>query len=160
MSQAGIGSETTLGYSVPSVTQFSIFLANKVGKMLELVKGFEDHHCRICALAVHEASDHAVIRIVPSDAAESRKILHEQGLPFMETEVLVVCLDEKHTLSGMCQFLLGAELSIRFTYPLLMWGGSSPALALAVDDITLAAQILRRKEFRLLGECDLPREGA
>jgi hypothetical protein len=28
-------------------------------------------------------------------------------------------------------------------------------MALAVDDITLAGQILRRKEFQLLGEADL-----
>jgi hypothetical protein len=30
-----------------------------------------------------------------------------------------------------------------------------PRIALAVDDLTLAGQILRRKEFRLLGEGDL-----
>jgi len=30
-------------------------------------------------------------------------------------------------------------------------------VALAVDDLTLAGQILRRKEFRLLGEADLPK---
>jgi hypothetical protein len=35
-----------------------------------------------------------------------------------------------------------------------------PCIALAVDDLTLAGQILRRKEFRLLGEADLDRHGA
>jgi len=33
-------------------------------------------------------------------------------------------------------------------------------VALSVDDLTLAGQLLRRKDFRLLGECDLPRPGA
>ncbi len=159
MSQAGIGPGTSLGYTIPSVTQFSIFLANKVGKMLELVKGFDEHNCRICALAVHEASDHAVVRIVPNDADEARQILREQNLPYMETEILVVCFDPQHSLSSMCQFLLGAELSIRFMYPLMAWSGATQTLALAVDDLTLAGQILRRKEFRLLGEADLPRAG-
>ncbi|MBX9737255.1 MAG: hypothetical protein K2X32_10050 [Phycisphaerales bacterium] len=159
MSQAGTGSGTSLGYTIPSVTQFSIFLANKVGKMMELVKGFDEHHCRICALAVHEASDHAVVRIVPNDATEARKILNEQNLPFMESEILVICFDQGHTLSSMCEFLLRAELSIRFMYPLMAWSGSTQTLALAVDDLTLAGQILRRKEFRLLGEADLPRAG-
>jgi hypothetical protein len=32
----------------------------------------------------------------------------------------------------------------------------TPTIALAVDDITLAGQILRRKNFRLFGEADLP----
>lgn len=159
MSQAGMGAETSLGYTNPSVTQFSIFLANKVGKMLELVKGFDDAQCRICALAVHEASDHAVVRIVPNNAEAGRRILQQQGLPFMETEVLAVCIDRGHTLSSMCQYLLSAELSIRFMYPLMAWDGSPQTLALAIDDPTLAAQILRRKEFRLLGEAELPRWG-
>lgn len=159
MSQAGIGAETSLGYQNPVVTQFSIFLANKVGKMLKLVTGFDEHQCRLCALAVHEASDHAVVRVVPGNAEEARKILAEQELPYMETEILVVCIDPGHTLSTMCQHLMSAELSIRFTYPLFSWNGANPALALAVDDITLASQVLRRKEYRLLGEGDLPKYG-
>ncbi|MCE2965904.1 MAG: acetolactate synthase [Phycisphaerales bacterium] len=159
MSQSATPIETQRGYSPVNVTQFSIFLANRVGKMLELVKGFDDRMVRICALSVHEASDHAVVRIVSSNAEVARQILHEQGLPFMESEILVVCLDQGHTLSRMCQFLLSAELNIRFAHTLMGWSGGSPAVALAVDDITLAAQILRRKEFRLLGEADLPKHG-
>lgn len=156
MSQASTPTETSRGYASVIVTQFSIFLPNRVGQMLELVKGFDEHMCRICAMAVHEASDHAVLRIVPNNAEEARKILREQGLTFMETGILAVALDRGHTLSGMCQFLLGAELNIRFIYPLMAWDGAPPTLALAVDDMTLAAQILRRKDFRLMGEADLP----
>jgi hypothetical protein len=159
MSQAPTPLETGRGFAVPTVTQFSIFLANRVGKMLELVKGFDEHQCRICALAVHEASDHAVVRIIPNNAEEARKILQEQDLPFMETEVLIACLDKGHTLSSMCSHLLHAELSIRFSYPLMGWESGDSAIALAVDDLTLAGQVLRRKEFRMLAESDLPKYG-
>ena len=55
----------------------------------------------------------------------------------------------------MCLSLLAAELSIQFAYPLMVRPEGSPVIALAVDDLTLAGQILRRKEFRLLGEADL-----
>lgn len=160
MSQAPSPTETARSYSPVTVTQFSIFLPNRVGQMLELVKGFDEHMCRICAMAVHEASDHAVVRIVPNNADGARKILREQRLTFMETAILVVALDGGHTLSGMCQFLLGAELNIRFIYPLMAWDGAPPTLALAVDDLTLAAQVLRRKDFQLMGEADLPRYNA
>ena len=60
-------------------------------------------------------------------------------------------------MSRMCLYLLGAELNIRFAYPVLLRPNGTPTIALSVDDITLAGQILRRKEFRLLGECDLPK---
>ncbi len=159
MSQAPTPTETARGYASPSVTQFSIFMPNRVGKMHEMTKGFDDNMVRLCAMAVHEASDHAVIRIIPNNAAAARLILHEHKLPFMESEVLVVCLDAGHTITGMCEHLLRAELSIRFSYPLTGWSAGIAALALAVDDLTLAAQILRRKEYCLLGEADLPKYG-
>lgn len=147
------------GYAPMGISQFSIFLENRVGKMLELVKGFDDQMVRICALAVHDSSDHAVVRMVTNSAPKSRQILREQQLTFMETDIIIVCIDELHTLSRMCQFLLSAELNIRFCYPIMGWTGGPTAVALAVDDMTLAGQILRRKEFRLMAENELPKYG-
>jgi hypothetical protein len=155
MSQAPTPLETAHGYSPPSVTQFSVFLTNKVGKLHDLVETFDRAQCLICALSVHEASDHAVVRLIPSRSACARGCLQKEGLAYTEREVLVVELSERHTLSGMCLSLLRAELSIHFAYPLMLTPGSLPAIALAVDDLTLAGQILRRKEFKLLGEADL-----
>lgn len=158
MSQVSTPLETTHGYSPPSVTQFSVFLTNKVGKLFDLVEAFDGSLSQICALSVHEASDHAVVRIVTTSASQARDVLRKQGLPFSERDVLVVELSEKKTLSHMCLCLLSAELSIHFAYPLMMQGGSCSTIALAVDDLTLGGQILRRKEFRLLGEADLHRQ--
>jgi len=159
MSQAPTPAETARGYQQASLTQFSVFLPNRVGKLHELVNAFEQSHCRVCAMAVHEASDHAVIRIVSNNAQGARVILKEQGLTFIESEVIGVALDQTHTLSAVCEHLLRAELSIRFAYPLFGWGAGPMCIVLAVDDLTLAQQILRRKEYRLLGEADLPRFG-
>ncbi len=155
MSQAP--TPTAKGFAPVGVTQFSIFLENRVGKMLELVKAFEDSLVRICALSVHDSSDHAVLRLVSSNPVGARDVLRSQGLSAIETQIMVVCLEGEHTLARMCQHLLSAELNIRFAYPIMGWNGGAGAIALAVDDMTLAAQILRRKEYRLLGEADLPK---
>lgn len=158
MSQAPSPLETTQGYHPPTVTQFSVFLVNKVGKMLELVEHFEHTLCKIYALSVHEASDHAVVRLVTSNAAKAREILKKDGFPFSERDVLVVELSGKHTLGSMCLSILAAELSIQFAYPLMIRTiHGHPSMALAVDDLTLAGQLLRRKDFTLLGEADLSR---
>ncbi len=157
MSSAPIPMETTRGYDLPIVTQFSVFLPNRVGRLLDLIKRFDDNMVRICSLAVLDSSDHAVVRLITSTTEGTRKILAEQQLAYMESSVLVVCIENRHTLSDMCQYLLGAELNIRFAYPLFSWEGSPQTVVLAVDDPTLAGQILRRKEFRLLAEGDLPK---
>jgi hypothetical protein len=155
MSRAQTPTETAYGYSPPSVTHFSVFLPNKVGKLSDLVEILDRSHIMICAISVNEASDHAVVRIITSNAQATRDTLQREKLAFTELAVLVLELSGKHTLSSMCLTLLRAELSIHFAYPLMLGNASGTRIALAVDDVTLAGQILRRKEFRLLGEADL-----
>lgn len=159
MHESAIPTETTQGFAPPTVVQFSVFLVNKVGKLLDLVENFDEASCSICAIAVHEASDHAVVRIITNNAREARKLLRDNALPFGEHEVLVVALSEGLSLSRLCLHLLGAEINIAFAYPLMIKPNGAPTIAIAVDDHTLAGQILRRKGFTLLGESDLPRLG-
>ena len=155
MSQSMTGAETTLGFAPPSVTQFSVFLDNKVGKLHDLLRIFENASVTVCALSVHDANDCAIVRLITSNADETRRILRKNEFPFAEYGLLVVELHRGQTLERLCLYLLGAELNIRFAYPLMMGCDAEPSIALAVDDVTLAGQILRRKDFRLLGEADL-----
>jgi hypothetical protein len=149
--------QTTQGYHPPTVRQFGVFLENRVGKLFELVNLFDEAPTvHLCAFSVVEASDHAVVRIIPNNADAARAVLRENGLPFSEFDLLIVELTEDHTLTSMCLYLLGAELSIRFAYPLMLRPNGTPTIALAVDDQVLAGQVLRKKFFRLLGEEDLP----
>lgn len=159
MGQAQTPLETTAGYSPPTVTQFSVFLDNRVGKLHELLRAFDHAAVQICAFSVHDASDHAVVRLITNNSTETKLLLTKHQLSFTETNLLVVELARGHTLERMCLYLLGAELNIRFAYPLMLRPNGSPAIALAVDDPMLAGQILRRKEFKLLGEEELPRTG-
>lgn len=158
MSQSPSPMATSQRYAPPTVTQFSVFLVNKVGKLHDLVDAFDGSASQICALSVHEASDHAVVRLITSSANAARQILRQEAMPFSERDVLVVELSKGHTLASLCVCLLGAELSIQFAYPLMLRPNGTPTIALAVDDLTLAGQLLRRKEFRLFGEAELPKD--
>ncbi|MFO0874754.1 MAG: hypothetical protein U0575_12390 [Phycisphaerales bacterium] len=145
------------GYTAPTVRQFSVFLDNKVGKLLELVRVFDEApDVHLASLSVVESSDFAVIRIIPNRAERARALLKAHNLPFSELDLLIVELGAGQGLTNMCLHLLAAELNIRFAYPLMVKPNGTPTIALAVDDQVLAGQILLRKRFRLLGEADLP----
>ncbi|MFO0782432.1 MAG: hypothetical protein U0636_01935 [Phycisphaerales bacterium] len=156
MSQATPPStDTELGYAAPTVRQFSVFLDNKVGKLLELVRIFDESSAaNLAALSIVDSSDYAVVRAVFSNADAARQILRRNHYTFSETDIVVAELGDDQTLSNLCSYLLSAELNIRFAYPLLM-RGDRPGVVIAVDDIHLAGQILLRKRFRLLAEEDL-----
>ena len=154
-----VPSETMQGYLVPSVRQFSVFLENRVGRLLDLLRHFDDaSHVHVVGLNVIDSSDHAVIRMIPDNADAARNHLKELGIAFSETDVIVSVIDVSHSLADLCLYLLGAELNILFIYSLIQQSSiGESTIAIAVDDLTLGGQLLLKKGFNLLGEGDLSR---
>ncbi len=157
MATPTVQDETARSYQAPMNTQFSVFLDNKVGKLLELVDAIDGEDLRIVALSVMDAADHAVVRMVTSREALARKLLTKQKLPFSEADILIVELNPQvgRTLSFLCKTLLAAELNIHYAYPLMVRPHGAATIALHTDDQIFSGQILRRKQFTLLGENDL-----
>jgi hypothetical protein len=148
--QSGAGFEPT------RVRQFNVFLENRVGRLQQLVRAFEEEETRIVAISIEESSDAALVRIICSNPDHGHEILTRHGFAFGESDILAVELPKnvKQPLISICAALLTAEINIHYAYPLLLQP-HGPALALYVDEPTLAAQILIRKGFNLIGESDL-----
>ena len=144
------------GFEPTRVTQFTVFLENRVGRLQSLVRALEHGEGKIVAMSVEESADAALVRIICSSPNESRDILQLAGFAFSENELLVVELPKKsrQPLIDICSALLSAEINIHYAYPLLV-RPRGPSLALNVDDPTLAARLLIKKGFTLIGESDL-----
>ena len=155
MSQAALEAAAASRFEAPRNIQFSVFLSQRVGKLLDLLEIFEGQQLTLAGLSVIDSTDHAVVRLLTSNEVLCRRLLDRHGLPFSEAGVLVVELARGRTLARMCSCLLSAELNIHFAYPLLVRPRGLPAAVLHTDDLLLSAQILRRKLFTLLAENDL-----
>jgi hypothetical protein len=85
-----------------------------------------------------------------------RELLQTAGFPFCESELLAVetPLENVQPMLSICSCLLTAEINIHYAYPLLT-RPKGPTIALYIDDITLGAQLLIKKGFRLLSQKDL-----
>src|SRR5271168_2685371 len=90
----GVGFATAHGRDWPSVRQFNVFLANRLGALMNLVKRFETTDNRIIALSVLDSADCAIIRIVLSDPERAYEILEQANLPFTESDLLAVILPQ------------------------------------------------------------------
>jgi hypothetical protein len=148
------------GFEPPRVRQYTVFLENKVGRLQMLVQSLEQGTGNIVALSIQESSDAALVRIICSNPDAAQLELEGDGFSFSESDVLAVELPPrtKQPLISICSALLAAEINIHYAYPLLARPREKPVLALYVDDPTLAARLLIRKGFTLIGESDL-REG-
>jgi hypothetical protein len=144
------------GFERTRVPQFTIFLENRVGRLSSLVRAIEENVGTINALSIEESADSALVRLICADPDNGREALRNGGFSFSETEILAVELPRKTRcpILSICTALLSAEINVHYVYPLLS-RPRGPAIALYVDDPTLAAQILIRKGFVLIGESDL-----
>ena len=155
-SGAGIEFATARGRDYPSVRQFNVFVENRVGNLLAVVRRFETTDIRIVAMTVVDSADCAIIRMVLSDPERAKEIFDLAGLPFTESDLLVVELPPgNQPLVQICKALLGAEISINYAYPLMIGPAGKSALALHVEDHDMGTQTLLAMGFTLFTEGDL-----
>jgi hypothetical protein len=150
--------EVTSKTGGPLVKQFSIFLPNKVGAMLDIVKLLNTHNTHVVALSVAESTDSAIARVVVSDPETVEKVLRENDIAFGVCEMVVVELREVATqLAKLLAALLMAEVNVHFSYPLLTRPRGYAALALHVDDTECASSVLQGEGFKILSQSDISR---
>ena len=150
--------ETTQKMGGPLVRQFSVFLPNKVGAMLDVVKLLNAHNTHVVAVSVSESTDSAIARIIVSDPERVENLFKEHNVAFGVCEVVVVELSEVATqLVKLLAALFMAEVNVHFTYPLLIQPRGQAALALHVDDTDCASSVLRGEGFQILSQRDISR---
>jgi hypothetical protein len=155
-SGAEIGFATARGRDWPSVRQFNVFVPNRLGGLLNVVRRFEASDNRIVSLTVVDTADCAIIRLVVSHPERAVEVFEQARLPFAESDLLVVQLPEgTQPLLQIFKALLAAEINIHYAYPLLIGPHGIAAVALHVENHETAAATLAKHDFVLITENDL-----
>jgi hypothetical protein len=140
------------------VKHFSIFLHNKVGALLEVVKLFEKKGVVVLAFSIVDCAESSIARMIVSDPDLVSKLLHEHDIAFSQTTVLVVELAEGAAdLGHVLSCLLMAEVNLLFSYPLLVRPRGKALLVLHVDDNECASTVLQGEGYQILTQGDLSR---
>ena len=151
-----VGYETMQGRNWPSVTQFSVFLENRVGQLQEVVRSFQGSKVKISALSISDSADCCIVRLILSHPEQGREILALKKMAYAENEILVAELPSgPHALADLCTALIQSEINIHYAYPLIVHPHDRPALAMHIDNIEQAGAALHAKGFDILSEADL-----
>ncbi len=150
--------KTDQRFEGPRVLQFSVFLKNKVGALLEVVRLLNVHKLDVVGLSVQDSTDSSIVRLVVSDPDVVDQLFREHDIAFGVCEMVVVEMEEVATdLARLLASLLAAEVNIYFSYPLLTRPDGKAALALHVEDHECAASVLGGDGFKLLSQADISR---
>jgi hypothetical protein len=152
----GTGFATARGRNYPAIRQFTVFLENRVGQLLEVIRRFEGTKVRIVALSISDSAECAFVRFLLSHPEEGREILERAGLMIIETDLIGVDLPEgSDALLRICTALLQAEVNIIHAYPLFIHPRGRASVALMVDNIEMGQETLAAKGFNMITENDL-----
>ena len=81
-------------------TQLSVYLDNRVGALAEICQLIADRSINLLAICAIDTVEEAVLRIVPEDPSSTTRALEDHGFRVIETEVLVVELDNDPGATG------------------------------------------------------------
>jgi hypothetical protein len=155
----GTGFATMRGRNYPSIRQFTVFLENRVGRLLEVIRRFEGSKVRIVALSITDSAECAFVRFLLSHPEQGREILERAGLALIESDLIGVELPAgDQALLQICTALLQAEVNIIQAYPILVRPHGRPAVALMVDNIEMGQDTLSMKGFTMISEADLTQD--
>jgi hypothetical protein len=143
--------------SYEAVRQFSIFVENKVGRLLEIINLFGERNIHVVALTTLDTSDSTILRMVVDDPDAARHLLHEHAIAHTETEVLVVELEGAEQMQAALCVILQAEINIHYAYAFLARPQGKSALCIHLEDPDIAAQALIRSKYQILSQRDISR---
>lgn len=137
--------------------QFSVFTANRMGRLNDLVRLLSSHEVHVVGLTVLDTTDSAIIRFVSDDPEQTRELLEKHEFPFTESELLVVEMDSTTKLNELMSALLEAELNINYLYSFIPHPQGKSLLAFSMEDNEMAEQVLKSHQFRVLKQADISR---
>ncbi len=149
--------ETTEDQSSPRIKQLSIFLENRLGALLGVTKVLEQQDVHICAVAISDAADHAVVRLVVDRPTLAAASLGAAGYHLIESDLIGVSLPASKVggMRKVLSALLSAELSVHYVYAVITHTRNQAVLALHVEDMDRAGRALVGAGLRLVSQDEL-----
>ena len=123
--------------------QLSLFLVNKPGVLAEVCQTLGEHNINICGISVSDTVDHAVVRLVVDDPTKAIHILGEHGVLVVETDVLVLEVDDQPgALAEVARKFAAGKINIEYAYASVDHAGARTRLILKTSRQHKAVEVL------------------
>lgn len=148
--------QTLRGRDYPTVCQFTVFLENRVGVLLGLIRRFRGTRVRLMALNIIDSTECCIVRFILSHPEQGREILERAGLAMIESDLIALELNDcEQPLLEVCTALLRAEVNLVQTYPLMIRNNERTFVAIMVDNNDIAQETLHQQGFHMITENEL-----
>lgn len=133
------------------VSQITVFLENKRGRLADVTETLAKAGVNIRAASIADTIDYGLLRLIVSDPVLARQALSKSGYTASETEVLAVEVsDQPGGLAQIIRFLADFEVNIEYLYAFVGKSGDNAIVVLRSEDAENARRVLENNGVKLL----------
>lgn len=138
------------------ITQLSVFLENRTGRLADIATTLGDIGVNIRAMSLADTTDFGVLRLIVNDTAKARQVLKDLGFAVRLTEVLAVEIpDRPGELGRLLRIIEQAALNVEYVYGFVEKNSDNAILIFRFDDLDRAISAIQAKGIRILDDSRL-----
>jgi len=130
------------------VTQISVFMENKNGRLAEITKLLASKKISLRAVTIADTADFGILRLIVKEPDRTRDVLLEAGFTARETEVLAVAMDDTPgALAEVMELFEKNNVNIEYLYSILAGKGEKADIVFRVEDLERGQALLKQNGY-------------
>ena len=133
------------------VSQLSVFIENKSGRLADVTRALADADINIRALSIADTIDYGLLRLIVNDPVAARNALSVAGFTVTLPDVLAIVVPDKPGgLAGIIEILAGTGINIEYMYAFVGTSGENAIVVFRIERLDEAITTLQQRGVRIL----------
>ena len=138
------------------ITQISVFLENKEGRLFSAIQTLGEKGINIRTLTIAESRDFGVLRIIVDRPEEAREALKAHGFVASITDIVAVEVDDQPGgLAKLLRILEEHKINIEYMYAFTEKRADKGIMVFRFDDPDAAIGVLKSHAIGVVGQKDV-----
>ncbi len=138
------------------ITQISVFLENRKGRLHDACSLLGNNGINIRALTIAESEDFGVLRMVTDKPVIALEVLKESGFVATLTEIVAVEVpDEPGGLARVLKILMDRNMNVEYMYGFVERHSDKALLVFRFDDPDKAIEVLAKNKINVVGKKEI-----
>lgn len=133
------------------VSQLTVFMENKSGRLAEIMRTLADNGINVRALSIADTSEYGLLRLIVNDPDKAQEALTKADFTVTLTDVVAVEVPDKPGgLAGVIDAFADAGLNIEYMYAFVGTSGENAIVIFRVTPVDKAIEMLKQRGVKLL----------
>ncbi|MDR0904690.1 MAG: hypothetical protein LBN00_00720 [Oscillospiraceae bacterium] len=139
-----------------AITQLSVFVENRPGKLVEVIETLGTAGLDLRALSIADTADYGVLRVIVDKPDAAFRTLTDAGYVVKSNEVLPVAIDDTPgALGKLLRVLSDDGISVEYVYAFVAHGENKAFVIVRVEDNDAAVKTLARAGIAVAGDKEI-----